>query len=133
MDKVIGLGKLGCAIAEELSKHPEYRIYIETPSGSEDISISFTNRAITVTEIRAVVIGSTPSVTWTIRHHATDRSNAGNEVVTGGTETTSQTSGSDVTAFDDETIAADSFIWLETTAMSGTVSELHVSIIYTID
>ena len=27
MDKIIGLGKLGCAIAEELTAHPEYRIY----------------------------------------------------------------------------------------------------------
>jgi hypothetical protein len=27
MDKVIGLGKVGCGIAEELTEHPEYRIY----------------------------------------------------------------------------------------------------------
>jgi hypothetical protein len=27
MDKIIGLGTLGCSIAEELSTHPEYRIY----------------------------------------------------------------------------------------------------------
>lgn len=27
MDKVIGLGRLGCAIAEELTTYPEYRIY----------------------------------------------------------------------------------------------------------
>lgn len=27
MDKVIGLGKLGCSIAEELTAYPEYRIY----------------------------------------------------------------------------------------------------------
>jgi hypothetical protein len=84
--------------------------------------------------MRAVLIGSaTPSVTWTIRHHATDRSNAGNEVVTGGTTTTSVTTGSDVTAFNDATIPLDSFIWLETTAKSGSVNELHVTIIYTVD
>ena len=80
------------------------------------------------------MLGSaTPSVTWTIRHHATDRSNAGNEVVTGGTTTTSTTSGDDVTSFNDATIPADSFVWLETTAQSGTVDELSVSMIYTID
>ena len=27
MDKIIGLGKIGCGIAEELTEHPEYRIY----------------------------------------------------------------------------------------------------------
>ena len=109
-------------------------ITVEDPSNSEDITIAFTEKAITITEIRAVLIGSdTPSVTWTIRHHATDRSNAGNEVVTGGTTTTSTTGGSDVTSFDDATIPADSFIWLETTAKSGTVSELHVTVVYTVD
>ena len=27
MDKVIGLGKAGCAVAEQLTAYPEYRIY----------------------------------------------------------------------------------------------------------
>ena len=27
MDKVIGLGKLGCAIVEHLTTYPEYRVY----------------------------------------------------------------------------------------------------------
>jgi len=83
--------------------------------------------------MRAVIIGTaTPSVTWTIRHHATDRSNAGNEVVTGGTTTTSQTSGSDVSSFNDATIPANSFVWLETTA-STTTTQLAVTIFYTVD
>lgn len=111
-----------------------YSITIEDPGASEDITIAFTNRAITIMEIRAVLIGaSTPSVTWTIRHDATNRSAAGSEVVNGGTTTTSVTAGSDVTVFNDETIPADSFVWLETTAQSGTVTELHVTIIFTID
>lgn len=109
-------------------------ITVESPTSSEDITIFFTNRAITITEMRAVLLGSsTPSVTWTIRHHATDRSNAGNEVVTGGTTTTSTTSGDDVTSFNDATIPADSFVWCETTAQSGTVTELHISIIFNVD
>ena len=35
MDKVIGLGKLGCSIAEELTNYPEYRIY-KIDSGIEE-------------------------------------------------------------------------------------------------
>ena len=109
-------------------------ISVENPGASEDLTVFFTPVAITITEMRAVLVGSsTPSVTWTIRHHATDRSNAGNEVVTSGTTTTSTTTGSDVTSFNDATIPADSFVWLETTAKSGTVIELHVSIIFSID
>lgn len=110
----------------ELSKS----ITIESPSSSEDLSMFFTNKSITITEIRAVLRGSaTPSVTWTIRH-GTDRNAAGAEVVTGGTVTTSTTTGSDVTSFNDATIVADSFVWLETTAQSGTVDELSVTIFY---
>ena len=106
---------------------------IENPTSSEDASMFFTNLAITVTEIRAVLIGSsTPSVTWTVRH-GTDRSATGAEVVTSGTATTSVSTGSDVTSFNDATIIADSFVWLETTAQSGTVGEIHVTIVYTED
>ena len=108
-------------------------ITIEDPTSSEDISAFFTNSAITITEIRAVLVGSsTPSVTWTVRH-GTDRSAVGAEAVTGGATTTSTTTGDDVTSFNDATIVADSFVWLETTAKSGTVDELHITVFYTID
>lgn len=108
-------------------------LVVEDPTSAEDISFFFSNRAITVTEMRAVLVGSaTPSVTWTIRH-GTDRSAAGAEVVTSGTTTTGTTSGSDVVSFNDATVVADSFVWLETTAKSGTVDEIQVTIFYTED
>jgi hypothetical protein len=109
-------------------------ITLEDPVETDEKTIFFTNRAITVTQMRAVLANgsATPSVTWTIRHH-TDRSNAGNEVVTGGTTTTSITTGSNVTSFNDATIPQNSFVWLEITAVSGTVPEFHVTIFYTID
>lgn len=105
-------------------------ITVESPGAAEDISVFFTDPAITVVKMVAVLVGSsTPSVTWTVRHH-TDRSNAGNEVVTSGTTTTSTTTGSVVTSFNDATIPASSFVWLETTAQSGTVGQLHLTIFY---
>jgi len=108
-------------------------VTIQSPGATEDYSANFVNRATTISECRAVLLGSsTPSVTWTVRH-GTDRSATGAEVVTSGTTTTSITTGSDVTAFDDATIVADSFIWLETSAQSGTVDELHVTCIGTAD
>jgi len=93
----------------------------------------FTQIAITITEMRAVVRGSTPSVPWFVKHHATDRTNAGTALVTAGTTTTSETAGDDVTSFDDATIPADSFVWLETGTVTGTVAEFHLTIIYTED
>ena len=110
-------------------KHP---ITVEDPTASEDISIFFTPRALTIIQIMSVVRGTTPSVTWTIRH-STDRSAAGNEVVTSGTTTTSESTGDNVDSFNDATIPANSFVWLETTAKSGTVDELHLTLVYTID
>ena len=108
-------------------------ISVEYPTDSENISMFFTPVAITVTEMRAVVSGTLPSVTWTIKHHTNNKSSSGNEVVTSGTITTSTTTGSDVTSFDDATITTDSFVWFETTTQSGTVDELHVTLIYTED
>ena len=40
MDKIIGLGKFGCAVAEQLTEHPEYRIYKIAPEISERASLS---------------------------------------------------------------------------------------------
>ena len=105
-------------------------VAIENPGGSEDITLFFTPVAITITEMRAVLVGgTTPSITWTVRH-SSDRTLTGNEVVTGGTTTTSVTTGSDVTVFNDATIPADSFVWLETTASTGGATALAVTIAF---
>lgn len=106
---------------------------VESPTSSEDITLFFTDDAITITQMNAVLRGSsTPSVTWTIRHNS-DRSAAGNEVVTSGTTTTSTTTGSEVISFNDATIPAGSWVWLETSAQSGTVDELNITLEYTRD
>lgn len=99
---------------------------LEAPGSSEDTTFFYAANAITISAIHAVVRGTSPSVTWTIRHGA-DRSATGNEVVTSGTTTTSQ-SGVTITSFNDATIPAGSWVWLETTAASGTVNELSVTI-----
>lgn len=106
---------------------------VESPTDSEDIGMFFTDVAITVTQMNAVLRGSsTPSVTWTVRHNS-DRSATGAEVVTSGTTTTSTSTGSEVTSFNDATIPAGSWVWFETTAQSGTVDELTLAVEYTID
>ncbi len=107
-------------------------IPIEAPGASENKYYFFTNIPITITEIRAVLVGSsTPSLTWSVRH-GTDRT-SGAEVVTSGTTTTSVTTGDDITSFNDATIVADSHVWVETTAQSGTVNEIGITVFYTED
>jgi hypothetical protein len=107
-------------------------IIIENPTASEDLSFFFTDVAITITKIRVILTGTTPSVTWTIRH-GTDRSATGSEVVTGGTATTDTTTGSDITSFDDATIVANSHVWVETTAQSGTVASIIITVFFSED
>jgi hypothetical protein len=108
-------------------------ISVESPSDSENITMFYTDEAITITQINAVLRGSSsPSVTWTVRHNS-DRSATGAEVVTSGTTTTSTSTGSEVTSFNDATIPGGSWVWLETTANAGDVDELNVSIEYTKD
>ena len=105
-------------------------ITVEEIGNAEDISMYYVDDASTIVKMVCVLVGSdTPSVTWTIRH-GIDRSAAGAEVTTGGDTTTSITGGSIITSFDDATMVADSFIWLETTAQSGTVLEFNLTIFY---
>lgn len=120
-------------IANAMTKSGQKSITIQPPWATEDVGIFKTTSAITVTEMSAVLVwSSTPSVTWTIRH-STDRSAAGNEVVTSWTTTTSTTTGSVVTTFNDATIPTDSHVRLETTAQSWTVDSLEVTIDFTYD
>lgn len=99
-------------------------ITVESPTSSEDVTLFYATKDINITQIAALVIGSTPSVTWTIRF-SSNRADAGTEVVTGGTTTTSSEV---VTAFDDATIPSGSWVWLETTTTSGTVTQLHLTL-----
>jgi hypothetical protein len=102
---------------------------IESPTALEDITLWRTNADITITGIHTVSLGTTPSVTYTIRF-ASDRSATGTEVVTSGSTTTSTTMGDTVSSFDDATIPAGSWIWIETTAQTGTVDQISFTINY---
>jgi hypothetical protein len=103
-------------------------ITVESPTASERIPLGFVDTQTTMTRMVAVVSGiGGPSVTWTIRFGA-DASGVGTELVTGGTTTTSTTTGSDVIALTVTNIPAERFLWLETTAQSGTVATLAVTI-----
>ena len=118
------------AINSSLITQTSKSLTVESPTATEDISMFFTSEAVTITKMACVLTGSaTPSLTWTVKH-GTDRSAAGAAVVTAGTVTTSTTTGSIVTSFNDATIPANSYVWFETTAQSGTVDSSNLTIIY---
>lgn len=108
-------------------------ILIESPTNLEDLSFFFTDRSITITKIRPILVGSNlPSVTWTLRH-GTDRSAVGSEVISVGTVTTEVTTGIDIISFDDPTIIANSHVWFETTVQSGIIESINLTVFYTED
>lgn len=102
---------------------------LNVPTSADDGPSDYTDVELTVAKIFAVLVGTTsPSVTWTLRFAAT-RDATGTEVITLGTVTTS-VSGVIITVFDVAVIPAGSVIWVETTAQSGTVDWLVVSVVY---
>ena len=116
--------------ASSLSKS----ITIESPTSSEDITIFYTNIAITIAAVEGVINNgtATPTVTCQI-YHSTDRSAAGNTVFASARAVTSVTSGDNLTLGGDTTVPANSFVWLQTSAQGGTTPELHLTIRYTED
>jgi len=114
------------------SKWKSKNIVITEPLAGDDL---FGNhwewkRDFTIKRIHAVLVGtSVPSVTWTIRH-GTDRNAAGAEVTGGGYVTTSTTTGTTYTAFNDATINSEEMLWFEITDQSGTVTELNITVYY---
>lgn len=103
---------------------------ILNPTTSENLTLFRADRAMTIRKIVALVRGTSPSRTWTLRK-ASDRSTTGTEVITSGTVTTNSTTGASITSFSSATLAAGDWLWLTTTAGSGTVTELHLSIYLT--
>ena len=108
-------------------------ILVEDPTASEDLTMFFTEEAITVRQVEGVLRGSaTPTVTISVMHN-TDRNAAGNNVLTAATAITSTTTGDSPAIGGDVTIPANSFVWLETSAQGGTVDEINVTIKFTED
>ena len=103
---------------------------LEAPASADDITVFRTDVAITVQEVIAVNVGTTPSTTYQLKH-STDRSAAGNNLTT-SSSTTSITTG-DIATLSDATIPANSFVWLEVSAASGTNVYLTIDIRYTED
>ena len=102
---------------------------LPSPTASDNIAVFYASKALTITKILSIVKGTSPSVTFSIRY-GTDRSASGTEVVASGITCTSTTSGVSTTTFTNATVPASNFVWFTVSAISGTVDELGVSIIF---
>lgn len=95
-------------------------------TSSEKIIWFFNPASWTVSEIRSVVLGSSPSVTFQVRY-GTSVAVAGTQVAS--VTTTNTTTGVSTTTFSNATIPTNNFVWITTSAKSGTVDQMNITII----
>ena len=104
-------------------------ITILSPQATDKVTLFALPYAATLTKLQAVIRGSsTPSVNYNVKY-GTDRS-SGTTVVSIGSTVSSTTTGDVVTSFNNSSPAADSYVWLEMIAVSGTVDEFHLTVYY---
>lgn len=101
---------------------------LEEPTVNDDITIFRTDVAIVIQEVIAVSTGTSSDTTYDIKY-STDRSAAGTSLVS--SEQTTSVSTGDVAIINNTNIPANSYVWLEVSAASGTDVYLNLDIRYT--
>jgi hypothetical protein len=104
-------------------------ITIPSPTGADNFVMWFSKEAITINEADEAVQGSTPSCTYQIEYGSNRSAMAGTIISSHAATTTAGTTATINTA----SIPANSWIWIKTTAISGTVSELAVTLNYSVN
>lgn len=100
-----------------------------SPALATTATVLFTNKAITITEIRSARTGGT-DIDWTLYHGTTCHSTS-NTII--ARTVTATGSGNDLTSFTDATVPADSFITYVQGSTGGTPTEIVLQVFYTED
>jgi hypothetical protein len=98
---------------------------IAEPVSGDSFTLFKTTRETTINDVTALVSGG--SVTYEIRY-AADRTAAGTLATVAATVTNTTTG--DVATVQNQPIASGNWVWLEITAVSGTVDEFNVSVAF---
>ena len=105
---------------------------IQTPTATENVAIFFTTQAITIEAVEGVMIGASQSVTLELNYGAS-RATADGTIVASNVfdsgDAGYQTTGFTFT-LNTTSIPANSYIWLTTSAVSGTINDLNITITY---
>lgn len=103
-------------------------IQIALPLGTERLMIFRTDRELTLDQVRSIVRGTAPSVTWNVKF-ATDLTGLEQAAFTGaGNQTTTSTTTGSTHSPDTNPIPAGAWVWLVTTAATGVVSEFAATL-----
>ena len=102
-------------------------ITILNPTGSDNVTLFYSTQSVAISSIVSLVRGTSPSITFEILWDST-RAGSGTSVVEGGITVTNTTTGMVTTSLSHTTIPANRFVWVRTTASSGTVTEFSVTL-----
>jgi hypothetical protein len=102
-------------------------ITIVEPVINDAFTVFYTTANTTISSVRALVQGIAPSVTFVLKADP-DRNAAGTAVIT-STTATNTTTGIEAVIIN-QPIPVDHYVWVEITAVSGTVTEFNLSIAF---
>jgi len=100
---------------------------LTSPVAGDKLPLLYTWSSLTLSEVRALVVGTSPSVTFSLRH-GSDFSAAGTPVKADGMDATNTTTGESWSSLDSPEIPAGSWLWIVVDAVSGTGVSLHTSV-----
>lgn len=107
-------------------------VTIVNPADTDDATLFYTPVAVTVTDVRSHITAGT-NVVYNIMHAATRDAGSPNSVFTSDVTETSTSGAGHSSGFSDATIPAGSWVWLSITSISGSVTMLHATVVFTED
>jgi hypothetical protein len=107
-------------------------ISIPNPVAADDVTLFYTPTAITISAVYSHIIGST-NVVYNLRFASSRNSISLTSVFTSNITLTSNAGQTNNSGFNDATIPAGNWVWLNTVSVSGTPSLFHLTVEYTQD
>lgn len=118
-------GPLLPSIVKTLSIYP--------PASGDNELFLYTDRALTISNVRAVLIGGGTSVALTGIYHATTRNSGSPNTVISSQTIDSFSTGVSWNTFSDPTVPANSWIWCVLGTVTGAVDGCTIAITYSFD
>lgn len=95
---------------------------------ANDTASFYTSKSIRINEVAYALQGTSPSITFNV-YYAEDKNGTPAELWSTSKTVTSET-GATITEFDNATIPANRWVWLEIEGKSGTVNEIYTTIFF---
>ena len=97
------------------------------PAANDNVTMFWTNTAITIANVTSVVSGTSPQVNFTL-YTGANRDGASNTVIQANIACSNVTTGVSTTSFSNNTIAANTYVWVHVLTTSGTVNDFHLTL-----